>query len=49
MMVEGMEFENYVRDRHFDLSEILSNSGEIELVLNSINQIIELSKTEIDD
>ena len=47
--LETLEFENYVRDRHFDLSEILSNSGEIELVLNSINQIIELSKTEIDD
>jgi hypothetical protein len=48
--LETLEFENYVRDRHYDLSEILStNSGEIELVLKTINQIIELSKTDIDD
>lgn len=45
-----MESENYVHDRHFDLKEILStNSGESELVLKTINQIIELSKAEIDD
>jgi len=47
--LETMEFENYVRDRHFDLSEILStNSGEAELVLKTINQIIELSEAEIE-
>ncbi len=48
--LETMEFENYVRDRHSDLSEILStNSGESKLVLKTINQIIELSKVDIDD
>jgi len=45
--LETIEFENYVRDRHFDLSEILStSSGEVELVFKTINQIIELSNTD---
>ena len=48
--LETLEFENYVRDRHFDLKEILgSETGEMDLVLNTINRIIELSETEIDD
>ena len=48
--LETLEFENYVRDRHFDLNEILSNeSGEIDLVLKTINQIIDLSESDIDD
>ena len=48
--LETLEFENYVRDRHFDLADILdTDSGEIDLVLKTINQIIELSNTDIDD
>ncbi|WP_350293375.1 DUF6090 family protein [uncultured Croceitalea sp.] len=48
--LETLEFENYVRDRHFDLKEILgSETGELDLVLETINQIIELTETEIDD
>ena len=48
--LETLEFENYVRDRHYDLSEILStNSGEIELVNKTINQIIELSNIDSDE
>ena len=48
--LETLEFENYVRDRHFDLEEILgSETGEVDLVFKTINQIIELSETEIDD
>ena len=48
--LETLEFGNYVRDRHFDLKEILgSETGEMDLVLNTINRIIELSETEIDD
>ena len=45
--LETLEFENYVRDRHFDLKEILgSETGENDLVLKTINQIIELSEPE---
>lgn len=48
--LETLEFENYVRDRHFDLKEILgSETGEMDLVLNTINRIIELSETDIYD
>ncbi len=48
--LETVEFENYVRDRYYDLGTILSkSSGELELVTKTINQIIELSKTDIDD
>jgi hypothetical protein len=48
--LETLEFENYVRDRHFDLKEILgSESGEGDLVLKTINQIIELSEPKTND
>ena len=48
--LETLEYENYVRDRHFDLKEIEgSETGEADLVLKTINQIIDLSEPDIYD
>jgi len=48
--LETIEFENYVRDRFNDLLDIVNNDyGELDNVYNSIEKIIELSKTANDD
>ena len=48
--LETVEFENYVRDRFNDLLDIVNNDyGELDNVYNSIEKIIELSKTANDD
>ena len=42
--LESLEFDNFVMDRYLDLDEILNNvTGELELIENTINRIIELS------
>jgi hypothetical protein len=43
----SLEFDNFVMDRYLDLDEILDNmTGELELMENSINRILELSAPE---
>lgn len=43
--LETVEYENYVTDRYVDLNDIVNNSaGELDLVIKTIDQIIELSK-----
>ena len=44
-ILESLEFDNYVLDRYNDLVSIVENtSGELEVILASIDKIIELSK-----
>jgi hypothetical protein len=48
--LETLEYENFVRDRHSDISEIVSpHSGELELITKTIDQIIELSEPKSND
>ncbi|PTL99430.1 MAG: hypothetical protein DA407_16790 [Bacteroidetes bacterium] len=48
--LETLEYENFVRDRHSDISEIVStHSGELELITKTIDQIIVLSETDVND
>ena len=46
-ILESLEFDNYIMDRHNDINEILNNSaGEIDMVISNINKIIELTETD---
>jgi len=48
--LKTIEFENYVRDRYNDLNQIVNNgAGEIEMVTNTIDKIIALSKPKDND
>ena len=43
--LETLEFDNYVLDRYNDLMEIVNNEdGELNVIINTINRVIELSK-----
>jgi hypothetical protein len=48
--LETVEYENFVTDRYVDLDDIINNSaGELDLVIKTIDQIIELSNPNWDD
>jgi hypothetical protein len=48
--LKTIEFENYVRDRYNDINDIVNNgAGEIEMVTNTIDKIIALSKPKDND
>ncbi len=49
-ILQSLEFDNYIYDRHNDLTNIVHNTeGELELIRKSINRIIELSEPNEDD
>ena len=44
-ILESLEFDNYILDRYYDLTNIVENtSGELENMTKTIDKIIELSK-----
>ncbi|HSM64581.1 MAG TPA: DUF6090 family protein [Gillisia sp.] len=44
-ILESLEFDNYILDRYYDLTNILeNNSGELKNMTKTIDKIIELSK-----
>ena len=46
-ILEELEFDNYVLDRHSDIDEIVNNTaGELDRITETIDRIIELSKPE---
>ena len=48
--LKTIEFENYVRDRYNDVNDIVNNgASEIEMVTNTIDKIIALSKPKDND
>lgn len=49
-VLNSLEFDNYIYDRHNYLNNIVHNGeGELELISNTIDRIIELSKPDDDD
>lgn len=48
--LETLAFDNFILDRYFDVSEIIENdAGELDVIIATIDKIIELSKSKSND